>query len=50
MPQYMTRMPHGANTGTNTANGMQPNQNFEKKITKIRTPTQFFENPQFSKP
>ena len=29
MPQYMIRMPHGANTDTQRSNGTQPNQNFE---------------------
>ena len=50
MPQYKIRMPHGANIDTQRSNGTQPNKNFEKKFTKIRTPTQFFKNPQFSKP
>ena len=43
-------MPHGANTATNTANGTQPNQNFEKKFTKIRTPTPFSKIPKFQNP
>ena len=40
-------MPHGANTGTNTANETQPNQNFRKNFTKLRTLTPFSKNPKF---
>ena len=47
LPQYMFKMPHGANTDTNIANGTQPNQNFEKICTKIRTPTLFWKSPNF---
>ena len=43
-------MPHGANTDTNTANGTQPNQNFEKQFTKIRTPTPFSKIPKIRNP
>ena len=50
MPQYMFKMPHGANTDTNTTNGTQPNQNFENKLHKNKSPNPFFENPQISKP
>ena len=33
LPQYMLRMPQGANTETQTSNGTQPNQIFEKFFT-----------------
>ena len=39
LPQYMFNLPQGANIDTNTANGTHANQNFEKIVTKIRTPT-----------
>ena len=50
MPQYMLRMPQGANTDANTSNGTQPNQNFGKPCTKLRNLTLFRKNPQFWKP
>ena len=50
MHQYMFKMPHGANTNTNIANGTQPNQNFERNFHKFKNPNPVFENPQFLKP
>ena len=47
MPQYMFKMPQGANTDTHKPNGTQPNQNFEKILLKNHEPNPFFENPQF---
>ena len=50
MPQYMLKLPHGANTRTITANGTQPNQRFRKNFTKTKNPNPIFENPQFLNP
>ena len=47
MPQYMFKMPQGANTYTHRPNGTQPNQNFENILLKNHKPNPFFENPQF---
>ena len=47
LPQYMFNLPQGANTVTNTGNGTQPNQNFERIFTKMRTLTQFSKIPNF---
>ena len=43
-------MPHRANTDTNIANGTQPNQNFGKNFTKLRTLTPFSKNYKFQNP
>ena len=41
-------MPQGASTDTHKPNGIQPNQNFEKKnLLKIKNPDPFLKNPQF---
>ena len=50
MPQYMLKLPHGANTRTNTANGTQPNQRYRKNFTKTKNLNPIFENPQFFNP
>ena len=47
MPQYMLKLPHGANIRTITVNGTQPNQRFRKNFTKTKNPNLIFENPQF---
>ena len=43
MPQYMLKLPQGANIDTQMANGTQPNQDFGKIFTKIKNPNPFFE-------
>ena len=50
MPQYMLKLPHGANTRTITVNGTQPNQRFRKHFTKTKNPNPIFGNPQFFNP
>ena len=50
LPQYMLKLPHGANTDTQTSNGTQPNQRFWKIFTETKNPNPIFENPQFPKP
>ena len=47
MPQYMLKLPQGANTDAQIANGTQPNQEFGKSFTKIKNPNPFLKNPQF---
>ena len=39
MPEYMLKLPQGANTNAQTPNGTQPNQRIEKIFTKFRIPT-----------
>ena len=46
MPQYMFKLPHGANTSTNKPNGTQPNQRFKQNFHKIKNANPFLENPQ----
>ena len=50
MPQYMLKLPQGANTDTQMANGTQPNQDFRNIFTKIKNPNPFLKNPQFWEP
>ena len=50
MPQYMIKLPQGANTDAQTANGTQPNQRFGKIVTKKKNPTQFSKIPNFQNP
>ena len=47
MPQYMLKLPQEASTDTQTANGTQPIQEFEKIFTKNKNPNPFSKNPQF---
>ena len=47
MPQYMLKLPQGASTDAQMANGTQPNQDFGKIFTKIKNPNPFLKNPQF---
>ena len=44
MPQYMLKLPQGANTDTQTANGTQPNQDFGKIFIKNKNPNPFSKN------
>ena len=50
MPEYMLKLPQGANTNAQTPNGTQPNQRIEKIFTKFRIPTQFLKIPNFENP
>ena len=50
LPQYMLNLPHGTNTRTITANGTQPNQNFGKIFTNLRTPIHFGKIPKILEP
>ena len=50
MPQYMLKLPQGANTDAQTLNGTKPNQEIEIFFTKIRIPTQFLKIPNFENP
>ena len=50
LPRYMLNLPYGANIRTIIANGAQPNQNFGKFFTNLRTPTHFQKIPKILEP